>query len=421
MKNLFINCILASLALLAVLSCRQEDEVVVEPRLDMVTDSVIAEPDGGHYVIEYVLSNPVEGVSVVASSAQNWITDFVYEDGRIGFDVGGNTEVSSREGLVRVTYGDYMGFDVPVCQAAAGYAGYEMAADYFFGTYYGDMYGESYNFYVILSDTDVHDDGSFADGGNYYVFDMYCSEPEEGKLVPAEGTYVLGEAGSTASMTFSSEMSCAYLPYREEDYGTELYFSEGELVVKVDGDVLSLEAVLTDTDGDTHRVTWSGIPVVDDYSGGDVPSIDHDIDLDARYASGLYLTTFGSTMYLNLALTDMETDENGEAVPPGTLVFLDLYMPVSNDGNIVNGEYNVSDDYADFTLYPGISSGGMLMGTYAQSIGADGSSAIGLVSEGSVQISGSAGDYSIVCDFVTKDGYSIKCRYTGELVVLGMP
>ena len=224
MKNLFINCILASLALLAVLSCRQEDEVVVEPRLDMVTDSVIAEPDGGHYVIEYVLSNPVEGVSVVASSAQNWITDFVYEDGRIGFDVGGNTEVSSREGLVRVTYGDYMGFDVPVCQAAAGYAGYEMAADYFFGTYYGDMYGESYNFYVILSDTDVHDDGSFADGGNYYVFDMYCSEPEEGKLVPAEGTYVLGEAGSTASMTFSSEMSCAYLPYREEDYGTELYF-----------------------------------------------------------------------------------------------------------------------------------------------------------------------------------------------------
>ena len=153
MKNLFINCILASLALLAVLSCRQEDEVVVEPRLDMVTDSVIAEPDGGHYVIEYVLSNPVEGVSVVASSAQNWITDFVYEDGRIGFDVGGNTEVSSREGLVRVTYGDYMGFDVPVCQAAAGYAGYEMAADYFFGTYYGDMYGESYNFYVILSDT----------------------------------------------------------------------------------------------------------------------------------------------------------------------------------------------------------------------------------------------------------------------------
>lgn len=126
-------------------------------------------------------------------------------------------------------------------------------------------------------------------------------------------------------------------------------------------------------------------------------------------------------MYLNLALTDMETDENGEAVPPGTLVFLDLYMPVSNDGNIVNGEYNVSDDYADFTLYPGISSGGMLMGTYAQSIGADGSSAIGLVSDGSVQISGSAGDYSIVCDFVTKDGYSIKCRYTGELVVLGMP
>ncbi len=116
----FINCTIALLAGLSVLSCQQkEEETVLEPALKQVTQSVTADPAGGHYEIEYTLTNPVDGVEVQASTEQTeWITDFTYEDGVIGFEVGENPGTSSRDGLVTVTYGSYAAFSVPVTQKA---------------------------------------------------------------------------------------------------------------------------------------------------------------------------------------------------------------------------------------------------------------------------------------------------------------
>lgn len=115
----FINCIIVSLAGLSVLSCQQKEETVLEPSLKQETQSIVADPAGGHYEIEYTLTNPVEGVEIKASTEQaEWITDFTYGEGVIGLEVAANTEGSDREGVVSVTYGSYSSFEVPLSQAA---------------------------------------------------------------------------------------------------------------------------------------------------------------------------------------------------------------------------------------------------------------------------------------------------------------
>lgn len=114
-----INSTIALLAGLSVLSCQQKEETAQEPEFDKITESVTAEPSGGHYEIEYLLSNPVEGLEVKATSEQDWIDGFTYGEGVIGFEVGENPSASLREGSVSVTYGT-LGFSVPVTQQAEG-------------------------------------------------------------------------------------------------------------------------------------------------------------------------------------------------------------------------------------------------------------------------------------------------------------
>lgn len=73
-----INSTIALLAGLSVLSCQQKEETAQDPEFDKITESVTAEPSGGHYEIEYLLSNPVEGLEVKATSEQDWIDGFTY-------------------------------------------------------------------------------------------------------------------------------------------------------------------------------------------------------------------------------------------------------------------------------------------------------------------------------------------------------
>lgn len=116
MKKIIVN-LAVSLALVSFVSCQQNEEEALEPDFSPVTESITEAPEGGQYEIQYTLSNPVEGVEVKATSAEDWIDGFVYEDSKVLLDVAPNTTDSSREGIVSLTYGT-IGFDIPVTQHA---------------------------------------------------------------------------------------------------------------------------------------------------------------------------------------------------------------------------------------------------------------------------------------------------------------
>lgn len=79
-----------------------------------------------------------------------------------------------------------------------------------------------------------------------------------------------------------------------------------------------------------------------------------------------------------------------------------------------------------FSLYPGDTQevmAGLVMpfGTYADYMVTDSQSYTGLIRQGSMTVSGSAGNYTIECSFTTAEGYSVKCSYSGDLTVRNIP
>ena len=225
-----INSTIALLAGLSVLSCQQKEETAQDPEFDKITESVTAEPSGGHYEIEYLLSNPVEGLEVKATSEQDWIDGFTYGEGVIGFEVGENPSASLREGSVSVTYGT-LGFSVPVTQQAEG----SDTPDYdvniecveFMGSFWGDGYYSNANYYVRMSDLPYDEIGYPNPEGVYFSLDIVGPWPEDmSRIVIPEGTYNFepDSAGDYKEYTFTvlSDVVSNY---------AQLSFEEGTVTV----------------------------------------------------------------------------------------------------------------------------------------------------------------------------------------------
>ncbi len=121
--------------------------------------------------------------------------------------------------------------------------------------YYGDMYSDAYNYYIVLSDVGViltETDMKYKDNGVYYILDLYAADSAENNnfTVPngkykaatssAAGTFGLGDYG--AGLNFVEGVPTYYL------------YADGEVVVS-DG---KIEAVITMEDGAKHKITFEG-------------------------------------------------------------------------------------------------------------------------------------------------------------------
>lgn len=110
--------LMATLVCAAVTSCETQEENPVNPILEQTTQSITATAEGGHYEILYTITNPADGLQIAATSEQEWISNFVYdEEGKIGFDIEKNDTEGTRNGSISVKYGA-AGFSVPVTQLA---------------------------------------------------------------------------------------------------------------------------------------------------------------------------------------------------------------------------------------------------------------------------------------------------------------
>lgn len=431
--------LLLLVALVPVLSgCEKKPDVnTILPEIDLGKLMNLTVPmEGGEAVIEYRIVNPVEGGTISAEPTENWLGGFNYDTpGRIVFNVDENTADEDRSSIVTLTY-TYDENESVTAQLNVIQASYDYVIDCTFmsGTYYGSQYGLNgeYNYYTILSDME-YNDGAM-DGGSYYAFDLYTASAPENpdNPLPVAGTYVLGEQGATADMTFAPDHTQALRTSVDGEVVFDVGFTEGTLIISYDGGVMLAEASLTDETGMRHYLTYSGNPDYDNASGGSGGEtvLNQDIDMEASQGAAVYVSgEEGGLMEVQLTFTDMEVDFFGYVVPPGSILNVDVFMHYDESGNIATGKYTLVGSEVSMpeamSIYPGeyldYMGVTMAMGTYVTYIDESENVFEGLVVDGEMTVSGQPGSYAVTCTFTTAEGYSVECSYNGALEVTGFP
>lgn len=402
----FINVlwVLSSFFLLvAVFACSKEEPVeeVPDPVLEAVEETLTVPYSGGRYTINYTLSNPVDGAIVEAGSDDSWIGNFTYpQEGTVGFNVEENLSYEERSGSVLLTYtmsgGNVIEERVYVVQLANTYD-YMVEAASVTGQYYGDMYDEGsgiMNYYINMSDLPSESVGSAFPGATYYIFDIFTSKTPENKEKVAlpEGVYVLGD-GSDG--TFTAGNSRWFITDDTgQGYAENAFFEEGSLTVTKKDGVYFYEADLTDMNGKTHRVTYSGSVQLADYSPVmSTLTSDYEADMEGAICDGEYYGDYFGTGTANWTIYIYQ---------PGSLTGDYLKIELLTDpaftpqAGFPTGTYTDSRDYSMNTYISGYSS-------YAYTIGSwlfvDGFSGGAPLTDGEINIVGNTdGTYTISID-----------------------
>ena len=111
-------------------------------------------------------------------------------------------------------------------------------------------------------------------------------------------------------------------------------------MVTADGGTYTFDAVLTDTEGKTHHVTYTGPAGLE----GEDPDPDPDpepgdgglsgpVDFVASLAAAGYVDDENGVMGVTMQFTDMEVDSEGYVIPPGAMLTAEVYMPFNDNGN----------------------------------------------------------------------------------------
>ena len=428
--------LLAAAAAVLSVSCNKDEKpepAVTDPEFKPLSETTFnVDKAGGSFEFLYDIVNPTEDMVIAElQEGVDWITepDTRSTFGKVTFSVLANEEETTREASINLLYGT-LSIELNVIQASYDYV---TDCGFMSGIYYGTRYGVDgeHNYYTILSDMEY--DGGAMPGGSYYAFDLYnASAPEnQDNPLPAAGTYVLGEPGSTADMTFAPDNTEALRTSADGEDVFDVGFTEGTLTISYDDGVMLAEASLTDEDGMRHYLTYAGTPEYDNASGGSGGDavLDRDIDMEASQGAAVYVSgEEGGLMEVQLTFTDMEVDFFG-TVPPGSILNVDVFMEYDESGNIATGKYTlVGSDVSmpeAMSIYPGeyldYMGVTMAMGTYVTYIDESENVFEGLVVDGEMTISGQPGSYAVTCTFTTAEGYSVECSYNGALEVTGFP
>lgn len=293
-----------------------------KPELKLTSSNVIEfTAEGGDGTISYVLKNPVEGVSVAATCEADWVTSLTPSDKRTTFVVAPYEATDApRQTVITITYGE-LSEEVTVHQDAAlvevnpDQPDVEFTATYLFGDYFGNMYSEAYNYYVILSDNTLQntDQGLILNNGYYYVLDLYSAVAVgDGEKVLPLGTYTLDPNSTCAENTFSMEYSAFYdasgedlIPYNITSGTLEVTENHIELVVVIDNL--------------THKVVYDGplyleIPSDGGGQGGSFSNLQG--DQKVQFENGLIYAEYWGDYYEiglnNIMYYCYENAETGE-------------------------------------------------------------------------------------------------------------
>ena len=225
------------------------------PTITITTEEPLAlAADGGSYTIEYEITDPAEDGSISADAGDaGWITDINCDtDGAITFSVAANDTEEERQATITVTY-TYNGTEtVSESIEAVQEANEPPAPQYDFEHEMINLdiinYGGSpCNYYITMSNSEKNLYGTAR-----YVFDIYADSDSS---MPPAGTYTI--TTDMADMTASSGFSSTII---KDESGTVIVnckLAEGTITITYEGSTMILDAVVTDTEGNIHHVTYN--------------------------------------------------------------------------------------------------------------------------------------------------------------------
>ena len=218
-----------------------------------------------------------------------------------------------------------------------------MEATYLGGEYYGIEYSETYNYYLLLSDKGIGEDGYVIPYGTYYQVDLYGLEgevDEEGYIHVPAGTYTFDANDTTAEWTMGNYYS-GYSKVNGDGtaYDAQSGFEAGQAVVTENS--LVLEVTIA---GVKHTVTYNGAPKL--YVGGSGGGSGENVEMEANYAYANYFGdqyTPGVADNYYLFLSDLGLDAEGYEQANGTYYRFDIYAPISADNatKVPAGTYTI--------------------------------------------------------------------------------
>ena len=343
--------------------------------------------EGGPLTITYTLENGVENGRILASpGGANWIKELDYSvDGTVTFNVVANQEMEARETVITITY-LYGGTTdvkqgVKIVQGAFSYD-YEVEIAEVTGDYWGGQ-----NTMNASSEMEYELHLSDASKAHNYVFHLYSVMPENLEApAPPAGTYNLDTEDLTNHWTISRYLSGFYTT----DEASSIRFEEARVVITKDGDNYTYLMHMTDADGKTHQVTYTGPVALTNQDRTCISTLEEDVDISI--VDGTAAITgfcFGSSRYpgvneWSLTLRNAETSKNSLAYQ------INLLLPESNtyaDG-ITPGEYQVNASREANSVVTGwFDEKGYMMGAWAYDISYPEASPRGPMASGTIKIS----------------------------------
>ncbi len=230
-------------------------------------------------------------------------------------------------------------------------------AEYLDGEYYGTEYSPTYNYFLLLSDLGVDEDGYSLPDGTYYQVDLYSVEgvvDAEGYIHVPAGTYVFDADDTMAEWTLGNYYS-GYFKINADGtaYEGKGTFEAGQAVVTENDITLTVTIA-----GVEHTVTYNGAPklyVGGNGGGGETPAPGDGVEFTANYAYAMYYGdqyTPGTADNYYFFLSDLGVDEDGYDYAGGTYYRFDIYAPITSDYTITPGTYTIdtTDSMASGTV-----------------------------------------------------------------------
>lgn len=330
-----------------------EGEKTGFPEITLEENVLNAGEDGGVFEIGYKLSYTVEGGTVKANSPVDWIT-MADNGSSVIVTVAPNGIKENRDTSVTVEYwlgNTFVADSIYVEQDALSYD-HKLVASNAVCEYSGDMYGmpgSLHNYYLMVSDL-----GWDVGNAKVYKFDIFLPEPDNAtRLSLPAGEYLLSETSGTEPMTFTKQYSMYSVNNQSATENVSVVLTEGRLTVERQGSDYVLDAVLTDANGETHHMMYTGPIDFKDYykPAPEVSSIlteDFTADLSkARLDATYYGDDYGYGTYI-WYLHIRNEEWTGDAF------IIELCSPKDDfEGGIPENNYAVSPSGDEFTVIQG--------------------------------------------------------------------
>ena len=345
MKKLFYLLLALPLAFAA---CNETPDTPVQKEYTFeVTSAKVMEftAEGGEGLIEWTI-NEVTRFSPVPEPVPTFVTEaewIVLDAENLGaFTVAAN-EGEPREAVIRIEFLEQVE-EVTVKQE--GVIRFEAAileCDFEEGS--GDAPA---NFFVVLSDNGLNEDGSPKANSTYYCLDIYAhnyDDMSDGFVTIPAGEYTFDTLNTFAARTFSQMYSYYIQSGATENDVDDQYYSEASLVVSSEG--ITLTAVI---DGQEHIVTYTGSLEIPVEVEPEVPAV------ELSYAMANYMGDYynpGVADNFQLILSDLGWDEEGWELPNAAYYVFDLYTEVvEGELAIPYGTYelDMTSSYAPNTI-----------------------------------------------------------------------